>query len=376
MIWKRAVVVLCAIVLSAPAYSADFDSLLRQARQLDRDGSIQQAVSLCNAIIKLRPGATFEPRVRFFLGNLLIKSHASTESISAQFSEIANAFPNSPEAPGALLRIGYLRDAVNATPTEWQQLVDKYPQSKEAARALYRLGFIALKQRDPELALERFESVAKIANADSNLIDDSRVQAGYAHISRYWKSKDKSVLKDGADVFQALSASTKAGLPSVRAHLGLGEIYLIQGNGEAAATQYQAAIAAKPANAYLQGIAQFGLGCALYTKHDNSGAEAALGQFLANIKGASLAEKDRAWKLARPGYANYAESDPARAAGLSGLDLVTTADYWRAASLVELKRYADAMSIITELQPMAGRRFASRVENLRKICAHELREDR
>ena len=370
MIWKRALVVLCAIVLSSPAYSTDLDSLLRQARQWDKTGNHQQAISICNAIIQLHPGGSVEPRVRLFLGHLLIKGQRPSSEIIAQFARIAESFPNSPEAPDALLRIGYIRDRAKESPAEWQQLVEKYPKSKEAALALYRMGFVALKQNDPDLAVQRFLSCAKIEHADPRCVEDSLVEAGYAHISRYWKTADLEAISDAMAHLAALQKEKLSPRSSLRVHLAMGEACLIVGYCRDAVAQYQAALDLNPDDVYLKGVAQFELGCAQYGKGDWEAAVKSYDQFLISQAGSILIEKDKQWRSTRPGYSKLVVEAPEKTKTLTGLDLVPLAAYWKAESLRRLNRCSEAKTIADEvLAGFPDLSVRSCVESLRDWCA-------
>ncbi len=107
---------------------------------------------------------------------------------------------------------------------------------------------------------------------------------------------------------------------------------------------------------------------------DYAGAEAALAAFLGDRNGKTLQEKSASWKPLRRGYTEMAARDAGRAEKLSAVDLVPSAAYWRAASLVELRRFEEAEKILDELSGFPGLRIGYRVKNLRKVCAAVLGE--
>lgn len=370
----------CVLLLASAGYCVDSESTLRDARALVKAGNLQPAIEKCNTVLETRPVGPIEPRVRLFLGNLLTKAGRPPADALEQFARIANDFPNSPEAPEALLRIGYLRDRNKQDPAEWQQIVKSYPRTKEAAEALKCLGHVALRNGDPELAIKRFDASATVPEADSALAMESRIEGCYARISRYWKNPEKSLLVGAQQAFRqglilsAGSASQQKTASDTRLHLGLGEVYLIQGFGEKAAQEYQAVLDQNPTDAYVRGVARYGLGCALYAKGAYADAVSVLDALLKEQSGDSLAAKARAWKQVRPGYSSLAVTDPEKAKGLSGLELVPDAAYWKAASLVELKQYAEAKSVLDELSSIRGLKSARRIQRMQAICVLGLGE--
>lgn len=366
----------CILLLASAGYCTDYDGILQDAKNRAVAGDFTPAISLCSGVINAHLGAPVEPKALLLLGHILSKQRMPASELISEFAQVVDRFPSSPEAPEALLRIGYLHERLKQPTTEWERIVEKYPATAEAAEALHCLGHQALKHSDPALAIQKFKESAAVREADSGRASDSLVEAGYACISQYWKTRDRSVLRDAQEVFESLIASSAKTLPAVRAHLGLGEICLIQRSGGDAARHYEAALAGKPDHPYLLGIAEFGLGSALYAKQDYASAVTAFTKFLDDRKGRTLTEKDLAWKQTRPGYSESAISEPTRTGGLSRADLVPVAAYWKAASLVEMKHYREAQVILDELRPFKGSKIVSRVSNLSKICAHMLREDK
>lgn len=362
--------VLSLFLFAASVQCADFESVLREARQLDKVGKLQQAIDVCNTITNACRGSSIEPRVRLFFGHLLIKGQRPSGEIIAQFARIADGFPSSPQAPEALLRIGYIRDKAKESPVEWQQVIEKYPQSKEAALALYRMGFVALKQNDPDRAVQRFLSCAKIEQADPLCAERSLVEAGYAHISRYWKTGDLAAIADAMTHLTALEERKLSSSSSVRVHLAMGEACLIVGYCKDAVAQYQAALDLDPGDAYLKGVAQFELGCAQYGKGDWESAVKTYDQFLDSQTGSTLIEKDKQWRSTRPGYNKLIVEAPEKTKTLTGLDLVPLAAYWKAESLRRLNRCSEAKTIAEAI--LAGfpdMSVRTRVESLRDWCA-------
>lgn len=379
--WKWAVVVLCTAVLAPAGMCTDSETALREARVLAKAGDLRQAIEVCNTILSDCPAGSMEPRARLFMGNLLTKAGSPPEDSMAQFARIADGFPNSPEAPEALLRIGYLRDRLKQPPSEWEQVAARYPETAEAAEALHCLGHQALKANDLRLALKRFKQSADTPQVTPSRAADSQVEAGYACISLYWKTHDRNALRDALTLFPQFAGENstehmlRGSVHDIRSRLGRGEVYLLQGNGGRAALEYQAVLDMHPTDPYLLAVAQFELGCSLYAKRDWQGAISAFDSFLQNRQGETLVLKNAAWKQNRPGYSKYVDTDPARAAHLSGLDMVPDAAYWKAASMVKLKQFAQAKQILDVLGgSFQDAKIAPRVQETAQFCDYMLGE--
>lgn len=374
LMWKWVVVTIYILLLGSAGHCTDYDSVLQNAKDRAMAGDFATAFSLCEGAISARVGAPIEPRARLLLGHILNKSGAPVSDCIVQFSKLAVDFPNSPEAPQALLRVGYLRERNKQQPAEWEQIVKEYPRTQEAAEALKGLGHLALRKNDPQAATKYFEASAAVPEADASLATQSRIEACYARISHYWQTSDKAKLREAEAGFRSRIAalddpkSSDDKEAAIRLRMGLGEVCLIQGLGDSAAKEYQAVLSLDPADHYTRGVARFELGCALYTKRDYADAISAFDAFLHDLEGESLAAKDRAWKQGRPGYSALLVADPAKAALLSGLDLVADAAYWKAASLVELRKFAEARAVLDETESLRSPRTATRVRKLQMIC--------
>lgn len=377
--WKLVAVAVCAFGIVSVGYCTDYDQVLKNARILAKAGNKQAAANL----LQTAAGSDTDHGAEWLRAYALIWRDAPKRDAIAQFLKVADRFPTSPHAPDALLHAGYLRDEIgeDAGP-DWERLVQRHPRTKEAAEALHCLGHRALRNRNPELAIRTFKEAAAVPEADRASVKESLIEAGYACISQYWRTWDKKLLREALDTFpnaatvSAMTTDALLSLSDTRVHLGRGEVYLILGLGNEAAHEYQSALDNNPTDPYQLGVAQFELGCSLYAKRDWTAAETAFNQFLDSRSGQTLADKQRLWKDARPGYLQYLTTDPTRAAKLSGLELVLDAAYWKAATLVELKQYRDAKQILVELSAFPEARTAKRAESLRKMCAHMLGEDK
>lgn len=346
--WKWILAVICILWFPAAGHCTDSESALREARALAKAGSLQQAIEVCDTIVRAGPGESIEPRLRLFMGNLFTKAGKPAEDAIEQFARIANAFPNSREAPEALLRIGYLKDRLRLRPAEWEHVVADYPEAKESVEAWRCLGQLALRNADPDAAIESFARSADMFSIDADGAEASRVELGYAYISKFWKDHDTKSLNKAISAFAPVLKS-KSQERVVRARLGRGEAFLILGLPGRALVEYQAALALDPESDYLKGIAQFEIGVCYDGMDMWSKAEASLADFLSNIPGADLAAKDSNWKLSRPDFPKVLARDPDKAHSLTGVDLVARAAYRRVGALSKLKRLDEARLLVKDV---------------------------
>lgn len=371
--FRHMVVLLGIFCLAATGCWAEQPATVRNASSLARAGKLDEAERACADVIKAHPGAPDEPTALLMMGHVKDKRHAPVAEVIAQFKQAAEKFPNSPEAPIALLRIGYLRDRIGEPTEEWSQVIKNYPQTREAADALHCLGHKALRDGDLEGACSLFEQSAAVPKADANRRDDSLAEAGYACISQYWKSSDKTYLFKAEDTFKPLTAKTRTSEHSIRARMGLGEIYLIQGNGKGAAEQYQAALDMHQPDKYTNAVAQFELACACYVQQEWSTAITGFDQFLGAQPGQSSEEKHKNWLAAKPFYAKNAALDPVKAKKLTGTELVPDALYWKAEALYHLNRYQEAKDLADQvLKSFPDLAIDANVRDLQLRCTYLL----
>lgn len=377
-----ATLVLLAVTASVVA-AADYESMLSDAQTRSEAKDYAGAITLYKSVINAKPGAQIEPRARLALSKAMLRNKQPVADVIAEYETVVKGFPKSAEVPAALLSIGYLHDWIKQEPTEWHTVIEKYPQSKQAAEALFCLGKLSLRKGDTKGAIDLFRQSFDSPNADPKIAKRSRVEAGFAYISQYWQTADKSYLQNARSALRPSDTNSAASASSVsdedaediREHMGMGEIYLIQGFGKEAAQEYQAVLDQSSCDAYTHSVAQYELGCALYAKRDWIAAESAFDKFLNERNGQTLSEKQTLWKEARPGYMQYLTSDPERAAGLSGLELVLESAYWKSSCLVQLRRYDEAKQILNELAAFPNARVALQVTKLSKMCTHMLGQD-
>jgi len=169
---------------------------------------------------------------------------------------------------------------------------------------------------------------------------------------RFYATRDKSHLPAAIDSLGTLTSSDRLNVRA-RADLGIAEAtLLLRKPGEARAKYLEAAqkYAGQP---YFSGIALFGAACCSQYVGNAKSAVEDYAAFLAAVPGASLADKDAAWRAC----ALASTSASAQAAVLKdgawrrlpGSDIVRRSVYERAWYLRILGRYDEAISSLEEL---------------------------
>lgn len=368
--WKWVIVTICIMLLGSAGDCTEYDSVLQNAKDRAVAGDFTAAISLCNGVINQRLGAPTEPKALLLLGHILSKKQAPVSEMVGQFAQVADRFPTSPESPEALLRIGYLHERLKQPTTEWDRLVSDYPGSKESAEALHCLGHISLRNGDPDMAIDQFLRSAAVSAADRVCIEDSTSEAGYAYITKYWKTRKADSLSKAISTLAPLTRTSVTRSQAVRARLGRGEAFILLGLPVQASLEYDAALKICADDPYFSGIALFELGCCKYGSGSYDAALAKFDAFLSEVPGASLAEKDRQWKLMRPDYARTVVTDPEKAQGLTGVDLVPEVLYWKAKSLLKLGRASEASGLADNIAAtFPVLRIGYRVRELQAACA-------
>lgn len=214
-----------------------------------------------------------------------------------------------------------------------------------------------------------FADSAAVAAAPPELALDSLVECGYAWVGVYWKTEDDKVLDNAIQRFSSVTQQPNGGVQTVRARLGLGEVYLIRRLCHRAEAEYRAALALKPDDPYLRGVAWFELGAALHCRQDFREAEIAFGSFLSELAGEALTENAAKWKAAVPLYTRLSATDPERANSIVGLDLVAEAAYYKAHALMRVRRFRESRELARQvLAAFPDARVAPLATELVSMC--------
>ncbi len=357
---------LATISFGTAVYAADYDQARRAAEELSRVGNKAGAADLLEAAV----GTNIDADAQWLRGYIGILRNAPARDVMNQFLLVANTFPESNRAADALLRAGYLRDKLgDDARQDWERVVRDHPNTGEAAEALHCLGHLALRAGDRLLAAAKFDESAALSEASADVVQDSVMEAGYAYVSHYWQTHDFDVLPKAIARFKRLKDEGTDTEKSLKARMGLGEVYLLEGFFDRGALEYQEVLNADPQNAFIRATAQFELACCLYGKKDYTAAVDAFDTLLSGRPGVTLKQKDAAWRAARPGYAELVARDTEKASKLCGLDLIPEALCWKARALVGLKQYAEAGRLAEQvLSEFPNAACAERAEQTQRLC--------
>ncbi len=210
----RTTLVLTTVILLAacakPQVSAPSPTeRLEEVRRLTRRGAWAKALpTLQGLVFELGGGRADAPEVSYLTGEALFQT-ASFGDAAEQFRKVAEAFPESPYAPLALLRAGdanmrlWRRPQLDPTYGEvalatYQELSGRYPESEAAARAnlhvrrlrgwlaekAYRNGVFYLRRKAYDSAILYFKEVV-VAFSDTPWAPNAllRLVDSYAAIS-------------------------------------------------------------------------------------------------------------------------------------------------------------------------------------------------
>lgn len=117
------------------SYAAAYDLLRPEQRRY------QEAIQAFELFIQQYPNGELVDNARYWLGeaNYVIQNN---EAALAAFRQVLDFHPQSPKAPGALLKIGYIEDAMGKdaeAKASLQRVIDDYPTSSAASMAKKRL---------------------------------------------------------------------------------------------------------------------------------------------------------------------------------------------------------------------------------------------
>lgn len=117
------------------AYAAAYDLLRPEQRRY------QEAIKAFELFIQQYPNGKFTDNARYWLGEANYVTQ-NNEAALAAFRQVLEYHPKSPKVPGALLKIGYIEDAMGdeaAARASLQRVIDDYPTSSAASMAKKRL---------------------------------------------------------------------------------------------------------------------------------------------------------------------------------------------------------------------------------------------
>ncbi len=117
------------------AYAAAYDLLRPEQRRY------QEAIQAFELFIQQYPNGKFTDNARYWLGEANYVTQNNDAALAA-FRQVLEYHARSPKVPGALLKIGYIEDAMGdeaAARASLQRVIDDYPTTSAASMAKKRL---------------------------------------------------------------------------------------------------------------------------------------------------------------------------------------------------------------------------------------------
>lgn len=347
--------VILSIVVSIPAYATSDDDLWSAACAKVNQGRLAEARPIFKRIVDFFPASRRAPGAQLKLAYIKMRLDQPTrQDMLDAFSAVKQKYPASDEAGEALVRIGYIHsksDTVEAI-KDFSAFVTSRPNHPLNAEACQSLGRLYLRTHELDKAETAFDRVKLISNADEHLVDEAALQSGFVKIMRFYASKDKTRLTAAIEAFDQLRASPKVNVRA-RADLGTAEALLLLGKPTEARAKYTAAVAAYSDNLYFRGIALYGVACCSRHAGKLDDAVADYAALMAAMPGQTLAEKDAAWLSAALASTSTSAQITIQENGswtsLPGSEIVVESVYNRSKCLYLLKRYDEAIEKLNEL---------------------------
>jgi soluble lytic murein transglycosylase len=174
-----------------------------------------------------------ERRPPWLLERARLVSNRQREAALAALAGLARDFPQSPEAPEALLLRAQLLEAIPRLPdavAEYRRLAQEYPKDDRAAQALWRLGWLAWFRAAHGEAAQHWGRLATARSAPLLLREGGAYWAGRAHqergeaaeAERHWTALLSQVPRGYYGVLAARRLGRAAtGIPPARSGPGL-----------------------------------------------------------------------------------------------------------------------------------------------------------
>ncbi|MCX6374841.1 MAG: hypothetical protein NTU88_02160 [Armatimonadetes bacterium] len=309
------------------------------------------------------------------------------------FIEFLSLFPSSAKAPGAQLKLAYIK--LKLTPDSAQEILDafsqvrtRYPTSAEAGEALARIGYLHTKSdtrqaikdftdflasnanhplaapveqslgrlylRTGELdkAEGAFDKAAAVTGASLSVTEEAALQSGFVKIMRFYATRDTSHLPRAVDALGKLASSDRLNVRA-RADLGIAEATLLMRKPGEAREKYKTAAEKYADQPYFRSIALYGIACCSQFAGKAKAAVDDYAAVLAALPGSTIAEKDAAWRAIALGTTTASAQAAVRKDGawqrLPGNEIVRRSVYERAWYLRVLGRGDEAIASIEEL---------------------------
>ena len=345
------------ILTFSPAWGTDDSTLWNDALTKIDSGDLAQAAAALNQLLTEFPNSPKAPGAQLKLAYLKVKTTpTSTQDLLNAFSLVRTKYGSSPEAGEALARIGYLHSKNKQTTQaieEFSTFVRDHPAHPLAAEAQRTLGNLYLRNLDLDKAEAAFDAVGSIPGAEPALVEKASMQSGFVKIMRYYATKDKAHLTNAITALSALDSAANADVRA-QAKLGICEATLLLHNPWEAHDKYKAAVPLC-SSPYLHGIAMYGVAISSQETGEMLQAVSEYDAFLESLKGKTLAEKDQGWRqtalsIQSTSFKALAEHDRDWTL-VPGADLVYQSVFNKGRCLYLVRHYDDAIAALNQLLP-------------------------
>ena len=342
------------LLVTAPAWGVDDSSLWDQALTKIDSGDLMQATALLNQLLTDYPASPKAPGAQLKLAYIKYKTNPdATQELLDAFSQVRAKYSSSPEAGEALARIGYLhsknKDTAQAI-LDFKSFLEDCPTHELAPNVQRTLGNLYLRSLDLDKAEAAFDAVKAIPNAPQAVVEEANMQSGFVKMMEFYKSRDKANLVSAMESFAGLKSAGDARVRA-KSELGTAEALLLLGKGREAHDRYKAAAETYSDQPYIRGIALYG---AAICSQDVGKAEQAAGEFSAFLDsqaGSSLSEKDSAWKaIALFSLGSYIQTTVQRDGAVESIPasgIVPKAAYFKGECLYAAGEYQEAKQLLS-----------------------------
>ena len=358
------------------AWAADDDALWDAACAKVDAGDLAGAAELFDQLLQEYPESPKAPGAQLKLAYIKLKtSPDSTQEIIDAFSLVRSRYASSLEAGEALVRIGYLNSKTDANQaiSDFGTFLASYPGHSLTAPVLESLGRLYLRNLELEKAEAAFDKVKTVPNVSAAIADEAALQSGFVKIMKFYASEDRSYLAAAIIVLSNLTSSSLAKVRA-RADLGIAEATLLLGKYVEAREKYASAAQTYADDPYFRGIALYG---AAFSSQEAGRMDQAITDYaalLAAQPGATLAEKDAAWKAAALASISPSVQIRVQKEGswerLPGIKIICQSVFNQGRCLYLLARYDKAIDVLAPLAQYlpAGTELHTRTLQLMERC--------
>ena len=370
--WLPLLVLLLTTPLGAQADDSDLWS--EACAKVDA-GDLTDAATLLNQLLTDFPSSPKAPGAQLKLAYIKVKtSPNSTQELLDAFSQVRTKYASSPEAGVALVRIGYLhsRTDTGQAVKDFEDFLAAYKDHPQSARVTRALGGLHLRDLELDKAEAAFDSVRSASGASTALVDEATMQSAFVKIMRFYASKDKTSLTAAISIFGGLSTSSNSQVRG-KSELGAAEALLLMGNALEAHQKYKSAAQTYSDQPYIRGIALYGVAICSKDMQKAGQAVAEYDALLDAQAGSTLADKDAAWKaVALASLGSRAQAAVQKSGSLEpipAINIIQEASYLKGECLYMAGKYQEAQHQLSAVvSAFPGTELAESAKNAIARC--------